>query len=211
MEHKTLSVELRKEIGKGPSRRFRSAGKIPAVIYGVKDNKSITVDAREFGKKFKTISENTIITLDFGKDQCDVLIKDYQDNIINSTIEHVDFMEIEKGKLLKTHVPIVLKGNSPGVKEGGILVQKINDVEVECLPKDIPSDIVINVDALEIGNSIHVSDIAEMEGVTLLVNPEMTIVVVNHPKAVVVETEEEEEVDTETDAEAEETEAPAEE
>jgi len=211
MEHKTLSVELRKEIGKGPSRRFRSAGKIPAVIYGVKDNKSITVDAREFGKKFKTISENTIITLDFGKDQCDVLIKDYQDNIINSTIEHVDFMEIEKGKLLKTHVPIVLKGNSPGVKEGGILVQKINDVEVECLPKDIPSDIVIDVDALEIGNSIHVSDIAEMEGVTLLVNPEMTIVVVNHPKAVVVETEEEEEVDTETDAEAEETEAPAEE
>jgi len=206
MEHKTLSVELRKDFGKGPSRRFRSEGKIPAVIYGVNDNKSIIVDAREFGKKFKTISENTIITLDFGKEQCDVLIKDYQDNIISSSIEHVDFMEIEKGKLLKTHIPVVLSGNAPGVKEGGILVQKINEVEVECLPKDIPSDIVVNLDALEIGHSIHVSDIAAMEGVTLLVNPELTIVVVNHPKSAAVETD----VDEEEAAVEEETEAAAE-
>jgi len=201
MEHKTLSVELREEFGKGPSRRLRSKGKIPAVIYGVKDTKSITVDAREFGKKFKTISENTIITLDFGKEQTDVLIKAHQDNIIKSTIEHVDFMEIEKGKLLKTHVPVILTGNAPGVKEGGILVQKINEVEVECLPKDIPSNIEVNLDALEIGNSIHVSDIAEMKGVSLLVNAELTIVVVNHPKAIAVETEEEEvEVAEETEA-----------
>ena len=202
MEHKTLTVELRKDFGKGPSRRFRGEGKIPAVIYGVKDNKSITIDAREFGRKFKTISENTIITLDFGKESCDVLIKDYQDNIIKSTIEHVDFMEIEKGKLLKTHVPVILTGNSPGVKEGGVLVQKINEVEVECLPKDIPSDIEVNLDNLEIGHSIHVSDIPAAKGVTMLVNPELTIVVVNHPKAAVVETE----VEAETEA-VEETEA----
>lgn len=189
MEHKTLSVELREEFGKGPSRRLRSKGKIPAVIYGVKDSKSITVDAREFGKKFKTISENTIITLDFGKEQTDVLIKAHQDNIIKSSIEHVDFMEIEKGKLLKTHVPVVLTGNAPGVKEGGILVQKINEVEVECLPKDIPADIEINLDGLEIGHSIHVSDIPEMKGVSLHVNSELTIVVVNHPKAAAAEGE----------------------
>ncbi len=189
MEHKTLSVELRQEFGKGPSRRLRSAGKIPAVIYGVKDNKSITVDAREFGKKFKTISENTIITLDFGKEKTEVLIKDYQPNIIKSSIEHVDFMEIEQGKLLKTHVPLILTGSAPGVKEGGILVQKINEVEVECLPKDIPADIEVNLDSLEIGNSIHISDIAEIKGVTMLINPEMTIAVVNHPKAAAVEVE----------------------
>lgn len=199
MEHKTLSVELRDQFGKGPSRRLRSKGKIPAVIYGVKENVSITVDAREFGQKFKTISENTIITLDFGKDQTDVLIKDYQDDIIKSTIDHVDFMEIEKGKLLKTHIPVVLTGNSPGVKEGGVLVQKINEVEVECLPKDIPSDIEVNLDNLQIGSSIHVSDISNMPGVNILVSPEEAIVVVNHPKAAVVETEvEDEEVVEET-------------
>lgn len=206
MEHKTLAVKLRKELGKGPSRRFRSEGKIPAVIYGVSDTKAIIIDAREFGKKFKTISENTIITLDFGKEQCDVLIKDYQDNIINSSVEHVDFMEIEKGKLLKTHVPIILTGNAPGVKEGGILVQKINEVEVECLPKDIPSNIEVNLDGLEIGHSIHISEISDMKGVTLLINPEMTIVVVNHPKAEVVETAEDE-----NEVVEEETEAPVEE
>lgn len=192
MEQMTLSVELRTEFGKGPSRRLRSTGKIPAVIYGVKDNKSITVDAREFGKKFKTISENTIITLDFGKEQTDVLIKDHQNNIIKSTIEHMDFMEIEKGKLLRTNVPLVLIGNAPGVKEGGILVQKINEIEVECLPKDIPADIEVSLDNLEIGNSIHISDLAEIKGVTMLISPEMTIVNVNHPKAVEEETEEDE-------------------
>ena len=200
MEHKTLSVELRKEFGKGPARRLRSAGKIPAVIYGAKENKSIVVDAREFGKKFKTISENTIITLEIGKDHCDVLIKDYVNDIIKSEIEHVDFFEIEKGKLLKTHIPVVLTGNAPGVKEGGILVQKINDVEVECLPKDIPSIFEINLDNLEIGNSIHVSEIPELKGVTMLANPEDTVVVVNHPKAVeeeAVEGEEEEAVEGE--------------
>lgn len=189
MEHKTLSVELRQEFGKGPSRRLRSTGKIPAVIYGVKDNKSIIVDAREFGKKFKTISENTIITLDFGKEKTEVLIKDYQPNIIKSTIEHVDFMEIEQGKLLKTHVPLILTGSAPGVKEGGILVQKINEVEVECLPKDIPADIEVNLDSLEIGHSIHISDITGIKGVNMLINPEETIVVVNHPKAAAVEEE----------------------
>lgn len=187
MEHKTLSVELREIFGKGPARRFRSDGKIPAVIYGVNENKSIIVDAREFSKKFKTISENTIITLDFGKEQCEVLIKDYQDNIITSSVEHVDFLEIEKGKLLKTHVPVVLTGNAPGVKEGGILIQKISEVEVECLPKDIPSTIEVNVDSLELGHSIHISDIAAISGVTMLISPEMTVVVVNHPKSAAVD------------------------
>jgi large subunit ribosomal protein L25 len=193
MEHKTLSVELRKEFGKGPSRRFRSEGKIPAVIYGVKENISITVSDREFSKKFKTISENTIITLDFGKDHRDVLIKDYQDNIITSSIEHVDFMEIEQGKLLRTHVPIILTGTAPGVKEGGILVQKINEVEVECLPKDIPSNITVNLDGLLLGHSIHVSDMPEIKGVTLLIGAEEAIVVVSHPKEVAAETSEDEE------------------
>lgn len=207
MEHKTLSVELRKDFGKGPARRFRSEGKIPAVIYGVKETKSIIVDAKEFSKKFKRISENTIITLDFGKEQCDVLIKEYQDNILKDKVEHVDFLEIEKGKLLKTHVPIVLVGNAPGVKEGGILVQKVSEVEVECLPKDIPAILEVSLDTLEIGNSLHISDLTVPDGVTLLLNSDVTMVVVNHPKAEEVETEaDEEEVVAETETETETTE-----
>lgn len=201
MEHKTLSVELRKDFGKGPARRFRSAGKIPAVIYGANENKSIIVDGREFSRKFKQISENTIITLDFGKEKCDVLIKDYQDSILTSLVEHVDFLEIEKGKLLKTHVPIIITGSAPGVKEGGILIQKISEVEVECLPTDIPSNIEVNVDSLELGHSLHISDIAVSKGVSLLINPETAVVVVNHPKEVAEGVEAEEVVSEEAPVE----------
>jgi large subunit ribosomal protein L25 len=206
MEHKTLSVELRKDFGKGPAKRMRSEGKIPAVIYGAHENRSITVNEREFGKKFKTISENTIITLDFGKESCDVLIKDYQEDLVRSQIEHLDFYEIEKGKKLKTHVPVVLTGNSPGVKEGGILVQKISELEVECLPKDLPESIEVSLDELQVGNSIHVRELPVVDGVTVLNGEELTIVVVNHPKAAAVETSEEE-----VEAEAAEEEAAGEE
>ncbi|MBB6479020.1 50S ribosomal protein L25 [Spirochaeta isovalerica] len=193
MEHKTLSVELRNEFGKGPAGRMRSEGKIPAVIYGAHDNRNITVNEREFTKKFKTISENTIITLDFGKDSCEVLIKDFQEDIVRSRIDHLDFYEIEKGKKLKTHVPVVLTGNSPGVKEGGILVQKISEVEVECLPKDLPEQIEVNLDGLDVGHSIHVGDIAGISGVTIMASENQTIVVVNHPKGTTAASTEEDE------------------
>ncbi len=202
MEHKTLSVELRTLTGKGPSRRYRSEGKIPAVIYGVKENKSITLDSREFSRKFKRISENTLITLDFGKEKHEVLIKDYQENIIKETIEHIDFLEIEKGKLLKTNVPVTLTGNAAGVKEGGILVQKIKEVEVECLPKDIPENFTLSLDGLELGSSLHISDIEVVKGVSILVSADATVVVVNRPKAAVEETEEETEEVAETTEEA---------
>lgn len=204
MEHKTLSVELRQDFGKGPARRLRSEGKIPAVIYGAHENRSITVNEREFSKNFKTISENTIITLDFGKDSCDVLIKDYQEDIVRSRIEHLDFYEIEKGKKLKANVPVVLTGNSPGVKEGGILVQKISEVEVECLPKDLPESIEVNLDELQVGHSIHVSELAGVKGVTLLTSDDLTIVVVNHPKSAAVEEGAEEAAETTEEASEEE-------
>lgn len=193
MEHKTLSVELRSEFGKGPAGRMRSEGKIPAVVYGAKESRNITVNAREFAKKFKTISENTIITLELGKDKIEVLIKDYQEDIVRSVIEHVDFLEIEKGKKLKTHVPVVLTGNSPGAKEGGILVQKLSELEVECLPKDLPEKIEVSIAELQTGNSIHVGDVEAVNGVTFLTGKELTIVVVNHPKAAAVAEESEEE------------------
>lgn len=199
MEQKTLSVELRSEFGKGPSKRYRSEGKIPAEIYGAHGNKSVILNEREFGKKFKTISENTIITLEIGKEKHEVLIKDYVENIVTSRIEHVDFFEIEKGKKLKAHVPVVLTGTSPGVKEGGILVQKIDEMEVECLPKDLPQNIVVSIEGLLAGHSVHVRDIPEIKGVTFLEAGNQTVVVVNHAKSATVATETEE-----AEAEAEE-------
>lgn len=183
MEHKTLSVELRSEFGKGPSKRYRSEGKIPAEIYGAHGNKSVILNEREFAKKFKHISENTIITLELGKEKHEVLIKDYAEDIVTSRIEHVDFLEIEKGKKVKTHVPVVLTGNSPGVKEGGILVQKIDEMEVECLPGDLPEKIVVSIEGLLTGHSVHVKDVPVLPGVTFLATGNQTVAVVNHAKS----------------------------
>ncbi len=193
MEQKTLSVVERKEFKKGPAKQLRKEGKIPAVVYGHAAPLHISVDAREFSKKFRVVTENTIIILDMGGKQTEVLVKDLQEDIITETVKHIDFYEIEKGKVLKTHVPVHLVGNPIGVKEGGLLEHKIDQLEVECLPKDLPEDISINIAELAMGNSIHVRDIELPEGVKVLDSEERTVVVVTAPKSEVVASDESEE------------------
>ncbi len=195
MEHKTLSCETRTEFGKGASRRFRMVGKIPAIIYGHQDPLAITIDAHEFGRKFKTISESTIIELNCGKDSYQVLVKDFQHNMVKETIDHIDFYEIEKGKTLKTHIPVVLAGNAPGCKVGGTLEQKIEMLEIDCLPKDLVESISVDISALELGESIHVRDLAIPAGVHVLDAHERTVVTVTRPKG--EKADEEEEVEAE--------------
>jgi large subunit ribosomal protein L25 len=192
MEHKTLSCEARTELGKGASRRYRMVGKIPAVVYGHQEPKSIVIDAREFRQKFKTISESAIIELSLGKDTLQVLVKDFQQNLIKDSIEHIDFYEIEKGKTLKTHLPIVLVGSAPGTKMGGTLEQKIEMFEIECLPKDLVDQISVDISALELGDSIHVSDLAVPAGVSVMEAGDRTVVTITRPRVASEDAEEEE-------------------
>ena len=121
MEAKRLNVESRQGGGKSVAGRLRDTGKIPAVIYGHTVPTSITVDAREFRNAFKRITENAIVELHLGTAVHEVLVKDYQKDNLTGQILHVDFYEFEKGKALRTRVPIRLTGNPIGVKEGGIL------------------------------------------------------------------------------------------
>jgi large subunit ribosomal protein L25 len=194
MEQKTLSGTVRKELRKKPARRLRKEGKIPAIIYGHTGSHAITVDEHEFNTKFHTVSENTIITLSTEDGSYDVLVKDFQENTLTGRILHIDFYEIERGKTLKTHVPVHLEGVAPGIREGGILEHRLHELEVECLPKDLPEDIVIDISGLSIGNTIHVSEIETPEGVKILDMDDNVIVTISHKKAEeVVEEEEEEE------------------
>jgi large subunit ribosomal protein L25 len=191
MKHKTLTVEIRKQKGKGPARRLRMMGKIPAVIYGHSESKSIAIDEHEFNNKFKNISESTIIKLVTEKENYNVLVKDFQENALLGKIMHIDFFEVEEGKLLRTHVPIHMKGTSIGVKHGGILERLLHEMEVECLPKDLPHEIVIDITDLEEGHSIHVSDVTPLENVRFLNSPDQVICLVEVKAAEVVEAEEE--------------------
>ena len=184
MEANTLTVQRRVELKKTVTKRLRKEGQIPAVVYGHKEPISISVNEREFNKKFHSVSENTIITLiEDGKEIADVLVKDYQEDITREQIMHLDFYEVEKGKKLKARIPVAVEGSSAGVKLGGVLEQLLLEINVECLPKDIPAKIAVNVESLDIGDAIHISDIEAIEGVKFLESDDQIVVHVVHTRA----------------------------
>jgi large subunit ribosomal protein L25 len=173
---------------------------IPAIIYGHSAPVAISVPSNEFEKKYHTLSESTIITIKVDGKDYDVLIKDYQENTMRGEITHLDFYEIERGKKLRTNVPLHTEGTAKGIKEGGILDVAMHDVEIECLPKDIPSQLIVNIEGMEIGDSRHVSDVAVPEGVVILSSPDLLTVSITTAKIEVEETETEGEEGEETDA-----------
>ena len=183
MDQKTLQADAREERKSAAARRLRRAGKIPAIIYGHQDPVAITLDAKEFRTQFRVVSESQIVTLSVGKKNYDVLIKDYQEDILTGDIEHIDFYEIEQGKLLRTNIAVHIEGSAIGSREGGVLEHLMHSVEVECMPKDIPQALVLNVEELEIGHSLHVSDLPVTEGVKILNNPDQTVVLVAASRA----------------------------
>lgn len=195
MEQKTLAGYERNTFKKGPAGRLRKEGKIPAVIYGHKKPVHISVDAKEFDTKFHTISENTLISIAVDDKEYEVLVKDFQENMILGRLTHIDFFEVERGKTLKTRVPVYLTGTSIGVKEGGLLDQRLHEIDIECLPKDIPEKIELDISKLEIGDSIHVSDLDLIEAVKILNFLEQVVVSVTTIKIEVEPEPEEEEIE----------------
>lgn len=183
MEAKKLNVETRTEMKKMAARRLRRAGKIPAVVYGAVEPMTIAVDAHEFRSNFKRITENTIIELRLPSGSHEVLVKDYQRDNISGEILHIDFYEFKKGVALRARVPLRLIGNPIGVKEGGILETLLHDLEVECLPKDLPEEITLDISELALGHALHVKELALSEGVRALANPDQVVCIVAHRKA----------------------------
>ncbi|MCD6396659.1 MAG: 50S ribosomal protein L25 [Spirochaetaceae bacterium] len=192
MEQKTLAGYERKLFKKGPAARLRREGKIPAVIYGHNKPVHISVGEKEFDSKFHTISENTLITIIVDDKEYEVLVKDSQENMMMGKITHIDFFEVERGKTLKTRIPVYLIGTSVGVKEGGMLEQHLHEIDIECLPKDIPEKIEVDISNLKLGEAIHVSALELSEDVKILNTMEQSVVGVT-----TVKEEEEEEVEEE--------------
>ncbi len=194
MERKNLSVIERAEFKKSATKRLRKNGKIPAIIYGSKEPQAITLDALEFHREFHTISENTIINLKSENKSWEVLVKDFQEDLIKGEILHIDFYEIEEGRKLKTRAPVHVEGTPPGIKEGGVLQQRLYELEIECIPADLPDAITVDVSHLNVGDSIHVNEVDVPEGVKVLNILEQVVVNITVPKAEIEEPEEEEEL-----------------
>ncbi len=188
-----LNGQPREELGSGSAGRLRREGQIPAVVYGHTDPLHCSISARDFYTTFHTVSESTIVTLKVGKEKRDVLIKDYDEDITTGNVRHIDFFEIEKGKKLRTHVAIEFEGSPAGVREGGILDHNLYQLEIECLPKDIPEHLVVDVSSLGVDDVLHVRDLVIPEGVKVLTNLDQTVCSIIIPRAVVEEEEGEEE------------------
>jgi len=194
-EQVVLQVETRSETGKGAVRRIRASGKIPGNVYGHgSESLAVQADELQFRALISRISaENTLIDLKVGDaDPKQVLIREIQRHPYRSTILHVDFFEITAGEKIRVDVPVRLEGNPIGVRNGGILQVIRYELEVECLPKDIPSSFRADISGMQIGDSLHIGDL-DTGDVMVLEDDSLTVCTVVHPKVVAVEGAEEEE------------------
>ena len=184
----TLNAETRQGVRKGANRKLRATGRVPAILYG-KDYEPtlLSVDAREAERLFQQISvENTIIELKVKGDSSKIqaLVREVQVGAVRPDLVHIDFYKVQAGVKLEVEVPIELVGVPNGVRQdGGVLEQVIHDVPVRCLPDQIPESIQIDVTALMINDSLHISDLKVAEGVEILMDPERTLCVVQPPRA----------------------------
>ncbi len=191
-EQAKLRAETRAETGKGVARQLRRRGRLPAVVYGHGDeSKALTVDAHEFDRLLSRIQAGTtVISLEVeGDDARQVLIREIQRHPYRLDPLHVDFFHIRADEKITVEVPVHLDGEPQGVTLGGILQQVRHELEVECLPNEIPSEFRVDVSALDIGDSIHVADI-DSRGVLILDEADLTVCSVVPPSVMEVEEEE---------------------
>jgi large subunit ribosomal protein L25 len=182
-----LSASPRDTVGKGAARTLRTAGKIPAVIYGhAREPQSLAIPTREFEKLLERVSaESTVIELDVGGTVARTLIREIQRHPFKKQILHIDFQELVAGEKVTVNVPIVLMGTPEGVRlSGGIMSQVLSELSILVDPVNIPRRIEADVTHLTIGHSLHVSDLTAPDGVEILDEPESTVAVVSAPKAV---------------------------
>ncbi|MDR1179559.1 MAG: 50S ribosomal protein L25 [Spirochaetales bacterium] len=182
MEQKTLSAAKRIALQKGANHLLRRQGKIPAIVYGNLEATPVAIDEKEFATKFRTVSENMIIDLRIDGVSHDVLVKDYQEDIRRGKIMHIDFYAIDKDKLLHSRVPVRLSGSAKGARDGGIVELHVHELEVECKPRDLPQEFVIDVTPLESGHGFHVRDVEVPAGVKILNSLDQPIVSITHAK-----------------------------
>jgi large subunit ribosomal protein L25 len=184
-----LNVASRGVLGK-KVRALRREGAIPANIYGNKiDSVAVQVDAEEFRHLLKEHGRRELVYIQINGDERPVFIRDIQRNPVTDQVLHIDFLQISLTETVRLDVPIHLVGKSPAVVDlAGILTHTLSQIQVEALPMAIPSLIEVDVSGLvELQQSLHVSDIAPIEGVTFLSDAEMVVARVDAPALVVEE------------------------
>ena len=181
----SITATPRTAAGKGAARQTRFAGKVPAVIYGHgRPTQPLTLDAKALEMALSGIEPaSTLFEVTVDGKKTRALIREIQRHPVRPDVIHVDFYEIHADEKVKLKVPVHLVGTPDGVRNGGgVLDQVMREVEIEVLPEHIPERVELDVSALLIGHSVHVSDLS-IPNATILVAPELTLATVVPPRA----------------------------
>lgn len=203
MEKIKIEVEHRDKTGKGAAKKLRREGYVPAVVYSGDTNSVLSIPVNSL-KLLRSahFSESVVIDMDITGGQktesMSVFIKSIQFHPLTEKVIHIDFLKVSLTEKIKVHVPVILKGEAKGVKEGGgILDQILRELEIEGLPLDIPEKIEVDISGLEISQSLHISDLNIAGNLKIVTDPQLAVVVLTTKEE---ETEEEEAVLEETAA-----------
>ena len=184
MEQMVIKAEIRDNKGKSVARKLRKEGRIPAILYG-RDVEPIvlTVSAREWSVLGRHVKRNAILDMEIlaqGESQHrPVMIKEVQKGTVNDRVLHIDFLQVSMTRMIEVEIPIRLQGEAIGVTKEGIVEQHLRSIRVECLPTQIPEALDIDISSLDIGDSVHVSQVS-LPGVKLLEGADVAIVTIAH-------------------------------
>ncbi|MCK4556511.1 MAG: 50S ribosomal protein L25 [Candidatus Aminicenantes bacterium] len=192
-----IKGEKREVFGKNASRRLRRNGMIPVILYGAKDmNIPLTLNKKDVFKILRSeAGENTVFEVSFNSETINTMIKDLQKNLVTDEIIHADLIQIALDKAIRVSIPVVTVGDAVGVKtEGGFVDFITREIEVECLPKDIPEQIEIDISELHLRQSFKVEEVVLPGEITMISDPETILFHIEEPaKEEEIEVEEEEE------------------
>ena len=180
-----LTGKIREPNGKSAARKLRTDECIPAVVYGLNDNVSLSVNPKELNKLIEAKGRNVLIELKVDGDKAEnrnVVLQEFQTHPLKPGWVHIDFLEIDVTKKIKAKIPVILIGVSPGEKQGGHVNHIIRALEIESLPKDIPEKIEVEMGGVELNAMIQVSDLNLSESVSIVNSPSDVVVNVHLEK-----------------------------
>lgn len=195
---KILIQATRREITGKKVSVLRRQGKLPGVMYGRHiEPTPILMDLRAASKAFFKLSASSVVTIELDGEEYPALVREKQRDFIKNILKHVDLQVVSMKEKIRSMVTVELIGLSPAIKNmNGVVVQNLNQIEIEALPQDLPDHLELDLTSLEnIGDSLLVSDLEVSDKVSILSNPDETVVVITGAAQEIEEEEEEEEID----------------
>jgi large subunit ribosomal protein L25 len=178
----TLKAERREGTGKGAARKLRATGRVPVILYGHGAEPTLLhVSGQDLLHVFH--QAGTLVDVEFDGKKHLAIPREIQRDHLHGRFIHVDFQAVRRDEQITLNVEVVEVGEAPGVKAGGVLDHNLREVEIQCLPTNVPEHLEVDVSELEIGHSLKVSDVVPPEGVVILTDPEQTLVSVVTPAA----------------------------